>query len=87
MRATIFVYICVYIHIHICVYIYTHTHIYDRHTHTHIYMCVCVCVIGAGYFFQGMSKFSIEFASDGQHSAELMIFKIRRHKIIKQNCF
>ena len=55
----------------------------------HIGVCVCVCVwvIGTGYFFQGISKFSLEFASDSQHSAELMIFKIRRHKIIKQNCF
>ena len=82
-----------------CIHIYTHTYMIGIHTHiyiyTHmcvcvyiyIYVCVCVCVIGAGYFFQGMSKFSIEFASDGQHSAELMIFKIRRHKIIKQNCF
>ena len=55
--------------------------------HTYIYIYIYIYVIGAGYFFQGMSKFSLEFASDGQHSAELMIFKIRRHKIIKQNCF
>ena len=57
------------------------------HINIYIHMYIYIYVIGTGYFFQGISKFSLEFASNGQHSAELMIFKIRRHKIIKQNCF